>query len=62
MPKKETIETIKTILLTAFIVGTIAFIAGYFTSVNILGDARAQIVQDMKVVAEKAEEPKKAEQ
>lgn len=61
MPKKETIETIKTILLTAFVTGTICFIAGYFTSINILGEARSQVVSDMQVV-KTAEEPKKADQ
>jgi hypothetical protein len=60
-PKKSTIETIKTILLTAFVTGTICFIGGYFVSINIQGDARARVIQDIKVAAPAAE-TKKADQ
>jgi hypothetical protein len=61
-PTKNTIETIKTIALTAFVSVTIGLIGGYFTRINVLGDARAQVVQDMQVVKTTAEEPKKADQ
>jgi hypothetical protein len=60
--KKETIETIKTVLLTAFIAGTAGLIGGYFASINLHGDARAQVVQDMQIVKTTAAEPKKADQ
>lgn len=61
-PSKTTIETIKTVLLTAFIAGTIGVIGGYFGGINLHSDARAQVVQDMQVVSKTAETPKKADQ
>ncbi len=60
-PKKETIETIKTVLLTALIAGVSGLIAGYFFSIDIHSNARQSVVQDMQVV-KTAEEPKKADQ
>lgn len=61
-PSKSTIETIKTVLLTAFIAGTAGLIGGYFASINLHGDARAQVVQDMQIVKTTAEASKKANQ
>lgn len=61
-PKKTTIETIKTIALTAFVAGTIGLISGYFASINLHGNARAQVVQDMQIVKTTPAEEKKADQ
>lgn len=37
-------------VITALIVGVALFITGYFTSVNIYQDARADVVTDIKAV------------
>lgn len=49
-PKKTTVELVKTIVLTAFIAGTAGLIGGYFASINLHGNARASVVEDMTLV------------
>jgi hypothetical protein len=49
-------ETVKTVVITAFVFGSLGLIGGYFVSINIHSDARASVVQDMKIVSKTVEQ------
>lgn len=42
--------------LTFFVTLVITFVGAYFTTINMIGDQRAQIVQDMQVVSKTVEQ------
>jgi hypothetical protein len=45
---------VRDLALTAFVVGTVLFITGYFVSININNDAQAQVVENMTLVQTQA--------
>lgn len=51
-PKKTTVETLKTIAITAFVSVSVGLISGYFASINLHSNARQAVVQDMQAVSE----------
>lgn len=52
-------ETVKTVIITAFVFSTVGLIGGYFASINIYSEARSAVVQDMQIVSKEAEQPQK---
>lgn len=47
-------EAVKTNAITAFTSVAIGLIGGYFLAINIHGDARAAVIQDIQIVSKEA--------
>lgn len=50
--RKQLIETIKTIVITTFVAGSIGLVAGYFSGIELHSQARSNVIKDIQVSQE----------
>jgi hypothetical protein len=45
---------VKNNVITAFVFGIMGLVDGYFASIDLHGDARASVIEDMQIVSKEA--------